>query len=167
MRESKWYSIKRKNIFVVGYSFRNRLICFLVIILILSLFFLNKFIVKNEISFVYEIVIFFLVLLLFIPILVVDKYRFDFLKKKIITYKGVFPFIVRKRYFFQEIKTLKIEPVVFRKKKFYELNMILMSNKVRKLGAYKDVNMLNHYVLDFKYYKNDGNFFNESDFLYM
>jgi hypothetical protein len=89
------------------------------------------------------------------------------LKKKIVIYKGIFPFIIRQRYFFQEIKTLKIEQITYRKKKYYELVMILKNDKMKKLGAYKDASMLNHYILDFKYYKNDGNLFDESDFLYM
>jgi hypothetical protein len=167
MRESKWYSINRKNVFIIGYNLRNRIFCFLIIALIAALYLLNKYIAKNEMSFVYETVIFGLCCFIFILILIVDKYRFDFLKKKIIIYKGIFPFVIRQRFFFQEIKTLKIEPVEFRKKKYYALVMVLNSDKIKKLGAYKNLAMLNRYVRDFKYYKFDGNMFDETDFLYM
>ena len=167
MRESRWFSLKRKNIFVIGFDFKNRILFFLINLVIAAAYVTNKFVLKNEISALYEIILASISLLLLLMTLVVDNYKFDFIRKKVIISNGIFPIVIRRRYFFQEIKGLKIEPVEFGKKKYYELVMILKSGKTKKLGAYKDVNMLNHYLLDFKYYKNDGNLFEESDFLYM
>jgi hypothetical protein len=167
MKESKWYSIKRKNIFVVSYNIINRIICFIIILLIVILYAINKYYMRNEISQFYEIIIGVLIFFLLILILLVDKYKFDFLKKKVVIYKGIFPIVTKEKFYFEQIRSLKINELLVRKKKYYELVLVLKNSQTRRLGIYRNFDKLNQYISDFRYYKSDVNLLNEVEFTYL